>query len=127
MPATPAIDLRANVNLWGSKGEHKQLPGHRPERPEARLWRPGRRQGRPSREVGAQQHAGAACWESQGMGRSRHGAACLRSTRLLGSHADDLIRVVDNDLRVEQNHKTSHLNNGIVQLNMWMPRRSIAS
>ena len=34
MHATSAIDLRANVDLWGSKVEHKHLPGHRPERPE---------------------------------------------------------------------------------------------
>ena len=52
-----AIDLRANIDLWGGKGEHKQLPGHRPERLEARLWRPGRRPGKASCEVGAEQHA----------------------------------------------------------------------
>ena len=57
MPATSAIDLRANVDLWGSKGEHKELPGHRPERPEAPLWRPGRRPGRAGREVGPELHA----------------------------------------------------------------------
>ena len=30
------IDMRANADLWGGKGERKELPGHRPGRPEAR-------------------------------------------------------------------------------------------
>ena len=30
------IDMRANADLWGGKGERKELPGHRPGRREAR-------------------------------------------------------------------------------------------
>ena len=30
------MDMCANADLWGGKGERKELPGHRPGRPEAR-------------------------------------------------------------------------------------------
>ena len=47
-PATyvvAGIDMRANADLWGGKGERKELPGHRPGRPEAELRRPERLSG----------------------------------------------------------------------------------
>ena len=39
------IDVRASADLWGGTGERKELPGHRPGRPEAELRRPERRSG----------------------------------------------------------------------------------
>ena len=44
----------------------------------------------------------------------------MRSNRLLGSHADNSIRVVDNDLRVHQVYEEKHFCNESAQICKWL-------